>query len=69
MGLENFIISIPAQQLLRKNNGSVRESDNEQIEEHTKFKESENLNRNSFSILEALAFKLYGLQELDKPIR
>ena len=51
MGLTNFLISIPAQQLLRKNNGSVRESDNEQIEEHTKLQASENFDWDSFSIL------------------
>ena len=65
MRLENFSNSIPVQQLLRKDNGSVEESDNEQREQLTKFHESENFERNYLLILETLAFKLYGSQELD----
>ena len=42
MGLENFPNSFPVQQLPRKDNGSVEESDNEQTEQPTKFHESEN---------------------------
>ena len=66
MGLENFSNSIPVQQLPRKDNGSVEETDNEQREKLTKFHESENFERNNLLILETLAFKLYGSQELDK---
>ena len=66
MGLENFSNSIPVQQLPRKDNGSVEESDNEQREQLTKFHESENFEWNYLLILETLAFKLYGSQELDK---
>ena len=66
MGLENFSNSIPVQQLPRKDNGSVEESDYEQREQLTKFHESENFERNCLLILETLASKLYGSQELDK---
>ena len=66
MGLENFSNSIPVQQLPRKDNGSVEEIDNEQREQLTNFHESENFKRNYLLILETLAFKLYGSQELDK---
>ena len=66
MGLENFSNSIPVQQLPRKDKGSVEESDNEQREQLTKNQESENFEWNYLLILETLAFKLYGSQELDK---
>ena len=66
MGLENFSNSIPVQQLPRKDNGSVEESENEEKEQLTKFHESENFERNYLLILETLAFKPYGSQELDK---
>ena len=56
MGLENFSNSIPVQQLPRKDNGSVEESDNEQREQLTKCHESENSERNYLLILETLAF-------------
>ena len=68
MGLENFPNSFPGQQLPRKDKGSVEESDNEQTEQHTKFHESENFDWHYLLILETLAFKLYGSQELDKNI-
>ena len=66
MGLENFLYFFPAQQLPSKDNGSVEESDNKQTEQHTNFHASEIFNRDYLSILETLAFKLYGSQELDK---
>ena len=66
MGLENFPNSFPVQQLPRKDNGSVEESDNEQREQHTKFHESENFDWHYLLILETLAFKLYVSQQLDK---
>ena len=66
MGLENFPNSFPVQQLPRKDNGSVEESDNEQTEQLKKFLESENFDRHYLLILETLAFKLYRSQELDK---
>ena len=66
MRLENFPYSFPAQQLPRKNNESVEENENKQMEQLTKFHESENFDRDYLSILETLAFKLYGSQELDK---
>ena len=62
MGLENFPDFFPAQQLPRKDNGSVEESDNEQTEQLTKFLESENFERGYLLILETLAFKLCGSQ-------
>ena len=65
MSLENLTNSFPAAQLPRKDNGSVEESDNEQAEQLTKI-ESENFERDYLLILETLAFKLYGSQELDK---
>ena len=40
MGLDNFPNSFPVQQLPRKDNGSVEESDNEQTEQYAKFHES-----------------------------
>ena len=66
MVLKNFPNSFPVQQLPRKANGSVEESDNEQTEQHTKFHESEHFDWYYLLILETLAFKLYGSQELDK---
>ena len=66
MDLENFPNSFPAQQLPRKDNGSVEECDNEPTEQLTKIYEYENFDREYLLILETLAFKLYGLQELDK---
>ena len=65
-GFGKFSNSIPVQQIPRNDNGSVEESDNEQREQLTKFHESENFERNYLLILETLAFKLYGSQELDK---
>ena len=66
MSWKNVPNSFPAQQLPRKDNGSVQESDNKQTEQLTKFHESENFDRDCLSILETLAFKLYGSQELVK---
>ena len=66
MSWKNFPNSFPAQQFPRKDNGSVQESDNKQTEQFTKIHESENFDRDCLSILETLAFKLYGSQELDK---
>ena len=66
MGLEIFPNSFPVQQPQRKDNESVKESDNEQTEQHTKFYESENFDWHYLLILETLAVKLYGSQELDK---
>ena len=66
MGLENFPNSFPVQQLPRKDNGSVEQSDNEQTEKHTTVYESETFDWHYLLILETLAFKLYGSQELDK---
>ena len=65
-GFVKFSNSIPVHQIPRNDNGSVEESDNEQREQLTKFHESENFERNYLLILETLAFKLYGSQELDK---
>ena len=66
MGLENVPNSFPAQQLPRKDNGSVEESDNEQTEQLAKIRESENYKQDYLLILQTLAFKLFGSQELDE---
>ena len=44
----------------------MEECDNEPTEPLTKFYEYDHFDRECLSILETLAFKLYGLQELDK---
>ena len=54
MGLENFPNSFPVQQLPRKDNGSVEESDNEQTEQRTKFHESENFDWQYLMTMETL---------------
>ena len=60
--MESVRNSFTAQQLPRKDNGSKEESDSEQTEQVTNYHEFEKY----FLILETLAFKLYGSQELDK---